>query len=283
MTQQISNALKWAKHKIGPASDSAALDAELLLAHCIGKSRSYLYTWPEQTLTASDWADYRSLISQRLIPTPVAYLLGEREFFSLDFKTTAAALVPRADTELLVEVALEICPQQSIFSILELGTGTGVIAVTLKVNRPDAGIMATDISPQCLALAAQNASRHRVDINWLLSDWFSAIDKTHSFDMIVSNPPYIAENNAYLTQGDLPAEPLLALSSGPTGLESIQQIIANAPDYLKSGGHLLLEHGYDQEAEVADLLRARGFEQISCRYDVNNLPRVSMAQLASRY
>jgi len=277
MTIQICDALKWARHEIGSVSDSPALDAELLLAHCIEKSRSYLYTWPEQILTDSNWASYQSLISQRLIPTPVAYLLGEREFFSLDFKSTAAALIPRSDTELLVEAALALCPEKSTFSILELGTGA--IAITLKVHRADATIVATDISSQCLALAAQNASRHQVDINWILSDWFNAIDSTDKFDMIVSNPPYIAENNAYLSQGDLPAEPLLALTSGPTGLESLQQIIANAPEYLKSGGHLLLEHGYDQETDVNNLLKSQGFERVSCQYDVNNLPRVSVGQL----
>lgn len=263
---------------MGSASGSAALDAELLLAHCIGKLRCYLYTWPEQTLTAADWASYQSLIMQRLIPTPVAYLLGEREFFSLAFKTTTVALIPRSDTELLVETALDFCPGKSNLNILELGTGTGAIAVALKTHRPDATIVATDISSKCLTLAAQNATRHQVDIHWILSDWFNAIDNTDRFDMIVSNPPYIAQNDAYLTQGDLPAEPLLALIAGRTGLESLQQIIAKAPDFLKPEGHLLLEHGYDQEIEVDRLLKYRGFERVSCQYDVNNLPRVSMAQ-----
>lgn len=276
---EISDALDWARQQIASSSDSAALDAEVLLAHCIGKSRSYLYTWPEQALSMPNWEAYQSLIAQRLIPTPIAYLLGEREFFSLDFKTTAAALIPRSDTELLVEAALERCPQNSNFRILELGTGTGAIAITLKVHRPDATIIATDISPPCLALSGQNAARHCVDINWIQSDWFSAIEPSEPFDMIVSNPPYIAQSDAYLKQGDLPAEPLLALSSGHTGLESLQQIIANGPDYLKPGGYLILEHGYDQEAEVADLLKSRSFNGVSCEYDVNNLPRISIGQL----
>jgi release factor glutamine methyltransferase len=231
-------------------------------------------------LSVSLWEAYQSLIAQRLIPTPVAYLLGEREFFSLDFKTTAAALVPRSDTELLVEAALDRCPLTSSFRILELGTGTGAIAVTLKVHRPAATIVATDISPQCLTLAGQNATRHQVDISWVESDWFSAIEPLEPFDMIVSNPPYIAQNDVYLTQGDLPAEPLLALSSGHTGLESLQQIIADAPDYLKPGGHLLLEHGYDQESAVTRLLKAQGFVDVICQYDINNLPRISMGRFA---
>jgi release factor glutamine methyltransferase len=274
----LSDALGWARQQIGSSSDPAALDAEVLLAHCIGKSRSYLYTWPEQVLSASHWDRYQTLIAKRLIPTPIAYLLGKREFFSLDFKTTAAALIPRSDTELLVEAALDRCPQNSSFRILELGTGTGAIAITLKVHRPDAKVVATDISPQCLALAGQNATHHQVDIQWIESNWFSAIEPSERFDMIVSNPPYIAEYDVNLTQGDLPAEPLLALSPGLTGLESLRQIIADSPDYLNSGGHLLLEHGYDQEIAVTGLLKSRGFVDASCQYDVNNLPRISMGQ-----
>jgi release factor glutamine methyltransferase len=277
---ELSSALDWARRQISSSSDSAALDAEVLLAHCIGKSRSYLYTWPEQSLSTSHWEAYQALIAQRLIPTPIAYLLGEREFFSLDFKTTAAALIPRSDTELLVEAALDRCPLTSSFKILELGTGTGAIAITLKVHRPAATIVATDISPQCLMLAGQNATRHQVDISWMESDWFSAIEPTELFDMVVSNPPYIAQNDVYLTQGDLPAEPLLALSSGRTGLESLQQIIADAPDYLKPGGHLLLEHGYDQESAVTGLLKARGFVDVICQRDINSLPRISMGRFA---
>jgi len=274
----LTIALDWAKQQIGALSDSAALDAEVLLAHCIGKPRSYLYTWPEQALTDQHWEAYQSLVAQRLIPTPIAYLLGEREFFSLDFKTTAAALIPRSDTELLVEAALQLCPKNSDFKVLELGTGTGAIAITLKVHRPISTIIATDISPQCLVLAAQNATRHQVAISWMLSDWFYAIGPLERYDMIVSNPPYIAEHDAYLTEGDLPAEPLLALSSGLTGLESLQQIITDTPNHLKLGGHLLLEHGYDQEIAVSGLLKSRGFSNISCQYDINNLPRISIGQ-----
>jgi release factor glutamine methyltransferase len=275
---ELSDALGWARQQIGSLSDSAALDAEVLLAHCIGKSRSYLYTWPEQVLTATHWDRYQSLIGQRLIPTPIAYLIGEREFFSLDLKTTAAALIPRSDTELLVEAALDRCPQTSSFRILELGTGTGAIAITLKVHRPDAKVVATDISPQCLVLAGQNGKHHQVHIDWIASDWFSAIEPSERFDMIVSNPPYIAGDDVNLTQGDLPAEPLLALSSGLTGLESLRQIIADSPDYLNPRGHLLLEHGYDQEIAVIGLLKSRGFANVSCQYDINNLPRISMGQ-----
>tara|TARA_B110000259_G_scaffold2385_1_gene2842 strand:+ start:12422 stop:13258 length:837 start_codon:yes stop_codon:yes gene_type:complete len=274
----LNTGLEWARQQMGCSSDSTTLDAEVLLAHCIGKSRSYLYTWPEQALSDEHWEAYQALITQRLMPTPIAYLLGEREFFSLDFKTTAVALIPRSDTELLVEATLERCPKNSPFKILELGTGTGAIAITLKIHQPSNTVTATDISPQCLELAKQNAVRHKVDIGWILSDWFSAIEMSERYDMIVSNPPYIAQGDFYLTQGDLSAEPLLALSPGPTGMESLQQIISTAPGYLKPNGYLLLEHGYDQEVAVANLLKSNGFTNISCQYDINNLPRISIGQ-----
>jgi|TARA_B110000971_G_scaffold204474_1_gene225988 release factor glutamine methyltransferase len=274
----LNTGLEWARQQMGCSSDSTTLDAEVLLAHCIGKSRSYLYTWPEQALSDEHWEAYQALITQRLMPTPIAYLLGEREFFSLDFKTTAVALIPRSDTELLVEATLERCPKNSPFKILELGTGTGAIAITLKIHQPSNTVTATDISPQCLELAKQNAVRHKVDIGWILSDWFSAIEMSERYDMIVSNPPYIAQGDFYLTQGDLSAEPLLALSPGPTGMESLQQIISIAPGYLKPNGYLLLEHGYDQEVAVANLLKSNGFTNISCQYDINNLPRISIGQ-----
>ena len=210
MTEQIQQALAWGRGEIESSSDSPVLDAELLLSHCIGKSRSYLYTWPEQPLSEPEWESYQSLILQRQMPTPIAYLLGEREFYSLEFKTTAAALIPRSDTELLVELALERCPHDSTLQILELGTGTGAIAITLKVNRPKVSIMATDISSQCLSLARENAIKHQVDISWKQSDWFSEVDNANTFDMIVSNPPYVS--NSEMKE----IEPELNFESSPT-------------------------------------------------------------------
>ncbi|MFT5657415.1 MAG: release factor glutamine methyltransferase [Gammaproteobacteria bacterium] len=279
MSEKINTALEWGQSQFSHISDSPKLDAELLLAFCCDKPRSFLYTWPEQELSVETWHCFQALVSKRLAPTPVAYLLGEREFFSLSFKTTSSALVPRPETELLVETALDLCPPGSELRILELGTGTGAIPISLKTQRPDICMVATDISPACLDLAQQNAERHKVAIDWIESDWFSAIESAQTFDMIVSNPPYIAANNPYLTRGDLPAEPMLALSPGETGLESIAQIVASSPDYLKPGGYLLLEHGYDQQSEVARLMRIYGFVQINCKQDANHQPRVSMGQL----
>ena len=279
MGEKIKIALEWAVAQFCHISDAPKLEAELLLAHCCDKPRSFLYTWPDQQLSANAWRCFQALVAKRLAPTPLAYLLGEREFFSLNFKTTPAALIPRAETELLVEMVLDLCPQRSALRILELGTGTGAIATSVKAHRPDIALVATDISPACLILARQNADRHQVTADWVASDWFSALAADQAFDMIVSNPPYIARNDPHLLQGDLPAEPMLALSPGATGLEAIEQIIANAPDYLKPGGYLLLEHGYNQQTEVARLMSKHGFAEIVCKRDANHQPRVSSAQL----
>ena len=276
MSEQINKAIAWARALCTGISDTPGLDAEILLAFCIGKPRSYLYTWPENLLSAHDWQRFQTLVHQRLEPTPIAYLIGEREFFSLSLKASPQALVPRPETELLVETALALCQGLSDISLLELGSGTGAIAIALKANCPKASITATDISPACLELATENSVRHRLDIDWLLSDWFAEIDR--KFDFIVSNPPYISALDPALTRGDLPAEPILALSPGHTGLEALEAIIKEAPAYLNPGGYLLLEHGYNQEQEVAKLMRDHKFVNVDCKYDLNKLPRVSLGQ-----
>jgi release factor glutamine methyltransferase len=277
MSEQIDNAIEWGRARCADISDTPKLDAELLLAHSIGKTRSYLYSWPEQQLTRNDWQQFQSLITRRLEPTPIAYLLGEREFFSLSLKTSPDALVPRPETELLVEATLAVCSNQPGTDLLELGTGTGAIAIALKIECPAISIVATDISSHCLELAQLNADRHKLRMDWIRSDWFALIDRR--FDLIVSNPPYISAADPALEQGDLPAEPRTALSPGPTGLEALEVIIAESPNYLKPGGYLLLEHGYDQQHEVAALMCEHGFIDIDCKPDLNGLPRVSLGVL----
>jgi release factor glutamine methyltransferase len=279
MSEQIDSAIAWAEKRCRGVSDTPKLDAELLLAHCIGKPRSYLYSWPERGLEPADWRRFQALVDRRIRPTPVAYLLGEREFYSLTLKTGPATLIPRPETELLVETALEICESSSIAEVLELGTGTGAIAIALKLHRPEINIVATDISRDCLAIAGQNANDHKVSVEWLESDWFSKIASHRKFGLIVSNPPYIPAAHPCLKTGDLPAEPPGALSPGATGLEALQQIILAAPAYLEVGGYLLLEHGFDQQDEVASLMQAQGFSDIACKPDLNQLPRVSLAHM----
>jgi len=278
MTEQIDQALRWARAEIESCSDSARLDAEVLLAHCLDKPRSFLYSHPEALLDDACWRQFQQLVARRVEPTPIAYLLGSREFFSLDFITGPQALVPRPETELLVDLALEQLPSQLPLRVCDLGTGTGIIAITLKMQRPKAQIYATDVDPACLELARENARQHAVDIEWIEADWYRGLPAALMFDLIVSNPPYIAAEHPFLAQGDLPAEPSLALTPGSTGLEALQQIIGGAHRHLVPGGYLLLEHGYDQQAAVAELLRAHNFEDIHCEFDLNDLPRASVAK-----
>ena len=278
MSEQIDNAIRWATDLIQNCSESARLDAELLLAHCLAKPRSYIYTWPEKNLSESCWNDYRAIVQKRLEPTPIAYLLGSREFYSMQYATNDDALIPRPETELLVELVLGTIKADDNSRVIDLGTGTGIIAITLKSLRPGIEMLATDIDAACLDLARKNAAQHEVEVEFIRSDWFQSLPQGR-FDTIVSNPPYIAGDHPFLEQGDLPAEPKLALTPGQTGLESLQQIIAQAPDYLNSAGNLMLEHGYDQQTAVADLLRTHGFDEIQCHFDFNDLPRVTTAKL----
>lgn len=277
MSEQVDSAIDWGIESCAGVSDTPKLDAEILLAHCLGKPRSYLYSWPKKHLHSEEWQCFQKLIKKRIEPTPIAYLLGEREFYSLTLKTGPATLIPRPETELLVETAMEIFDNESVADLLELGTGTGAIAIAVKLNRPGINIVATDISSDCLEMAKQNANDHAVTIDWIKSDWFSQIETTRKFDIIVSNPPYIPAAHPCLKTGDLRAEPLSALSPGETGLEALQNIITGAPAYLKPGGRLLLEHGFDQQKEVADLMQTFGFSDIVCKLDLNHLPRVSLA------
>ncbi len=279
MSEQIDTAIRWGTERIQACSDSARLDAELLLAHCLDQPRSYLYGRPEQKLSEPCWQKYQELVQKRLQPTPIAYLLGSREFYSLEFAATSAALVPRPETELLVGLALQQIPPAQPFRVCDLGTGSGIIAITLKKERPLARVYATDVDPACLGLARENADQHNVEIEFIESDWYQQLPPGLVFELIVSNPPYIAADHPLLKQGDLPAEPDLALSSGATGLEALQEIISQARDYLVGEGQLILEHGYDQQAMVADLLEAHGFDQIHCATDLNDLPRASRAKL----
>jgi len=279
MSEQIDTAVRWATQRFENLSESARLDAELLLAHCLEKPRSYLYSWPEKRLSEPCWRRFQALVEERLRPTPVAYLLGRREFYSMDYASTPAALVPRPETEVLVELALAHIPSDREQRVCDLGTGSGIIAITLKKQRPLATLLATDIDPRCLLLARQNARQHAVDVEFIESDWFSDLQADPPFDLIVSNPPYVASGHPFMAQGDLPAEPVIALTPGPRGLEALEVIIKRAPQYLKPGGILILEHGYDQQGPVASLLQANGFIKLDCRSDHNNLPRTSLGRL----
>ena len=256
-------------------ASTARIEVQSLLQHVLQVPRAYLLAHPERIPDVKQLASYEALLSRRLQGEPVAYLLGEREFFGLNFKVTPATLIPRSDTELLVELALQRPPQGKACSVLDLGTGSGAIALAIAHTRPDVAVTAVDASEAALEVARENARRMGVaNVRFLRSDWFSALDGQR-FDLIVSNPPYVATGDVHLTQGDVRFEPLSALASGADGLDDIRSIVSRAEAYLEHGGWLLLEHGYDQAARVRDIFQQNKFESIFSVKDIAGIDRVS--------
>lgn len=273
MNPSIQQALKFAQHQLH--GDVAKLEAEILLAHLLQKPRSYFYSWPEQTLTDAEFSAFKTLIEQRRQGQPIAYLVGEREFWGLNLKVNSATLIPRADTETLVEAALNKAPAQG--ELLDLGTGSGAIAIALARSAPRLKVYASDYSDTALEMAQHNAHQHQCHIHFLQGSWYQALEPIEPirFDVIVSNPPYICAADPHLEQGDLRFEPLSALASGTEGLDDLKQIIAQAGGYLKANGWLLVEHGYDQAESVAALFAQHGFKQIELIKDLSGQPRVT--------
>jgi release factor glutamine methyltransferase len=254
--------------------DSGRLDAELLLSHALEQPRSYLYAWPEQEVAARRCDVFTQLLDARRDGQPVAYLLGEREFWSLPLRVSEHTLIPRPETETLVEWALEL-DLPATARVSDWGTGSGAVALALASERVAWQLLATDISADALAVARDNAHQLKLEnVEFLQSDWEAGLAGL-SFDLIVSNPPYVAEADPHLQQGDARFEPRSALRSGPDGLDALRCIIAAAPDHLNAGGWLLLEHGFDQAAAVRELLLAAGFSATGCRPDLAGLDRVS--------
>ena len=257
------------------SSSSARLDAELLLAHCLGKQRSYLYTWPEKTLSSTQKETYLDSLNRRQDNYPIAYITGQQEFWSLTLKVTPDVLIPRADTELLVETALEKILKVDNPKILELGTGSGAIALALATERPDSQIIATDLSAKALEVAEINKQNLAINnIRNIQSNWFEAIPQT-TFDLIVSNPPYIDPADEHL-MGGIRHEPLQALTAGSKGLSDLKHIANNAQRFLKNKGWLILEHGYDQGALVSEILKEAAYQQISCLSDLGCNDRINV-------
>jgi release factor glutamine methyltransferase len=260
-------------------SDSPRLDAELLLAEVLGQPRTYLYTWPERTLTPVEQKKYQQWLTRRIAGDPIAHIIQRREFWSLCLAVNASTLIPRPDTEILVERALVIVADQGLTSvrILDLGTGTGAIALALAKELPTAQIVGVDLNPEAIELAQRNGEQLGFQrVSFFQSSWFDAVDG--AFDLIVSNPPYISEYDPHLDCGDVRFEPRSALVSGELGLADLKAITANAPRFLAAAGWLLLEHGWQQSEPVRRLLSDNGFTSVFTAQDYSGNDRVSGGQ-----
>jgi len=261
-----------------PDSPSPRLDAEWLLAAALGKPTSYLRAWPEREVPAALAARFAADLARRRAGEPVAYILGRQGFWSLDLEVAPATLIPRPDTELLVESALALLPATPA-EVLDLGTGSGAIALALAAERPAWRLTGVDRVPEAVELAERN--RRRLGLGnaaFLHSDWFAALDGRR-FALIVSNPPYIAADDPHLVRGDVRFEPASALVAGADGLDDIRRIVAAAPGHLEPGGWLLLEHGFEQAGAVRALLLAGGFVEVHSRRDLGGHERIGLGRL----
>jgi release factor glutamine methyltransferase len=253
-------------------------EARVLLRAALGVDEAYLAAHPERVASAAERERFLAWVARRRAGEPVAYLTGKREFFGLAFKVTPAVLIPRPETELLVEAALARLAPQAAARVLDLGTGSGCVAIAIACSRPRARVTASDSSRAALALARENAARHRVRVAFVASDWFEALGGER-YDLIVSNPPYVAQGDPHLEQGDLRFEPRAALVAGRDGLECIREIVQGARAHLAPGGWLLFEHGHDQGARARALLGAAGYAQPFTLRDLARLERVSGGRL----
>jgi release factor glutamine methyltransferase len=252
-------------------------EARLLLAHVLHRDHAWLVAHDDYVLTNDELAQINELTARREAGEPVAYLLGVREFYGRAFSCTPAALIPRPETELLIDRALLRLPVGATLRVLDVGTGTGCIAITLALERPNAIVTAIDISPEALALASDNAQQLGANVTFIQSNWFAALPPDAPFDLILSNPPYIVPGDMHLTQGDLRFEPAVALADAVDGLESYRQLALGALRQLSPGGTLIVEHGYDQGESVPALLAAAGFANVAMHRDLAGHPRITEA------
>lgn len=275
----LKDALTLGTKTLESSSISARLDAEILLCKVMNINRTYLYTYPEKIISNIDFLTYKTLIKSRVNGEPIAYLTGEREFWSLPISVSKHTLIPRPETECLVEKTLEVITTDDA-RILDLGTGSGAIAIALAHTRPNWQIIACDKSEEALLIAKNNANKLGIsNITFLHSDWFTNIN-TAPFHAIVSNPPYIRELDEHLNEGDVRFEPRSALVSGVDGLNSLRHIIQNGCKHLLQDGWLILEHGYNQKEEVKRILNSYGYHNIQCRQDNQGNDRVSSGQIS---
>ena len=272
----IEQALNFARQQL--ATEDAAIDSSALLCHLLNCNQTYLLTWPDKPLSQEQQSQFQVMIEQRQSGKPVAYITGQRGFWSLDLKVTDATLIPRPDTELLVELALsKLMPNQRV---VDLGTGTGAIALAIASELPTLSVIACDFSVDALEVAKQNAQANNINnVEFKHNDWLSGFPE-NSIDMIVSNPPYIEKDDPHLQHGDVRFEPMTALASGDDGLDDIRQIVDQSAYCLKPAGWLLIEHGYHQSQQVQQLFLQHGFTQVTAHKDFGGNDRVVMGQLA---
>lgn len=276
-TISIDTALVDVTHRLSEISDSARLDAEILLARSIDMPRSYIFAHPEDTLDEFALQRLNETVARRLAGMPMAYITGTKEFWSLELFVSPATLVPRPETELLVEHALREIPRKADWQILDLGTGSGAIAIAIARERPGCDIAAVDASADALAVAQQNVRQHDLpNVSCLLGDWTTPV-ADQSFHVIASNPPYVAAGDAALAALD--AEPDLALVAGDDGLDAIRTLARDCPTIIEDGGFLVLEHGNEQRDAVAEILKSEGWRDIACYDDYAGNPRVTTARI----
>ncbi|MCZ6889504.1 MAG: peptide chain release factor N(5)-glutamine methyltransferase [Gammaproteobacteria bacterium] len=257
--------------------DLPRLEADVLTAHALNTARSVLYAFPERPVASDAASRHAQWVSRRGAGEPVAYIIAEREFWSLPLKVTADVLIPRPDTEVLVSAALErMQRRQRKVSVADLGTGSGAVALAIKKERPAACVVALDVDQRCVELAITNGAMLDLDIDVRLSDWFQNLEGR--FDLIVSNPPYVADNDPHLGRGDVAFEPRRALLGGPDGLDALRLIVTGAPGYLRGGGWLGVEHGYQQHRAVTTMFASRGFTNVATLRDTSGHARVTVGQ-----
>lgn len=274
----IGSVLFQAQQQLASCSESPRLDAEILLGMALSVSRAHLFARPESPVPEQAGMHFQQLLSRRLNGEPIAHIQGQREFWSLQIKVTPATLIPRPETELLVELALEHIPDTATFDIADLGTGSGAIALAVASERPQCSIVATDASEAALEIARHNAAQLGLtNIEFQQSDWYQTLGDSR-FNLILSNPPYIRSDDPHLTQGDVRFDPRSALVAGVDGLDALRCIIGEASRHLRPGGWLLVEHGYDQGVAVAGIFAAAGFTEIATKNDLEGQPRVSLGR-----